>query len=488
MKKPPVNVLIIAFVPAMIVLWLIGLAHTDSNLTTAFAKNIKPSIIFKTGQSSTWGKTTRISVASDGTEGIYGGHEPSISGDGTFVAFSSYSPNLVNGDENDENDVFVHNTQTGQTTAVSVYPDGTLIGFNGGLAPVISSNGRFIAYTTSAFIPVSSTISYIEIALFDLQTKQNIPLPTKCNDYHTIWASPTELAISADGSLIAFVSQSDNALCDGTELTLSQVFVYDRYTQLVDIVSISSDGDIGLAGDSYNPSISADGRYVAFWSRATNLIDNDNNDEADVFVHDRATDQTIRVSLASDGTEANDFSGSSLNAISADGRYVTFHSTADNLVLNDNNMGGDAFVHDLLTGQTTRISVASDGTETNLYTLSFSMGISPDGRYISFQSDSDNLVENDNNEVIDIFVYDTSTGQTARVSVASDGSEADNYSISSTAYFSEDSRYVVFDSNAGNLVDNDTNNRSDAFIHGLCQDESCLMTGTYQTYLPMLVR
>jgi Tol biopolymer transport system component len=164
-------------------------------------------------------------------------------------------------------------------------------------------------------------------------------------------------------------------------------------------VSVASDGTQGN-GDSVSPSISADGRYVAFMSYAYNLVPGDTNGKADVFVHDRLTGQTTRVSVASDGTQGNDGSGGA--SISANGRYVAFVSGASNLVPGDTNGKADVFVHDRLTGQTTRVSVASDGTEGN--SDSIYPSISADGRYVAFQSWASNLIPRDTNGAWDVFV------------------------------------------------------------------------------------
>jgi len=222
-------------------------------------------------------------------------------------------------------------------------------------------------------------------------------------------------------------------------------------------VSVASDGTQSNH-DSYNPSISANGRYVAFESEATNLVSGDTNNFRDIFVHDRQTGQTTRVSVASDGTQAN---GHSFDpSISADGRYVVFESLASNLVSGDTNDHQDIFVHDRQTGQTTRVSVASDGTQANDH--SFDPSISADGRYVAFISFASNLVGGDTEPPIlpsttslpnnpasqgrgvssQVFVHDRQTGATTLVSVAIDGSEGNGHS--EEVSISADGRYVAF--------------------------------------------
>ena len=227
---------------------------------------------------------------------------------------------------------------------------------------------------------------------------------------------------------------------------------------LITRVSVGSDGTEG-DWESASPSLSADGRYVAFSSHATNFVPDDSNRRSDVFVHDRDTGTTTRVSVASDGTEGDD--DSRTPAISADGRYVAFTSSAANLVPDDTNGATDVFVHDRDTGTTTRVSVASDGTEGEA--TSQHPAISADGRYVAFTSWAANLVDDDTNELADVFVHDRDTGTTTRVSVASDGTEGDSTSLYTA--INADGRYVAFSSLASNLVPGDTNGTLDVFVH-----------------------
>ena len=351
------------------------------------------------------GNTIRVSVASDGTQSNHDSYNPSISADGRFVAFESEATNLVSGDTNNFQDIFVHDRQTGQTTRVSVASDGT------------QANGH--SYAPS---------------------------------------------ISADGRYVAFASLASN-LVSGDTNGAWDVFVHDRQTGETTRVSVASDGTqaIGFFFGS-SPSISADGRYVAFDSWATNLVSGDTNDKPDVFVHDRQTGQTTRVSVSSDGTQANN--GAIYPSISADGRYVAFESNSTNLVSGDTNSVTDIFVHDRQTGQTTRVSVSSDGTQANGGPgwSGNPSSISADGRYVAFHSYADNLVSGDTNSATDIFVHDRQTGVTTRVSIASDGTQANGFSASPS--ISADGRYVAFMSGATNLVSGDTNNDWDVFVHG----------------------
>ena len=264
------------------------------------------------------------------------------------------------------------------------------------------------------------------------------------------------LSLSADGRVVAFDSGAGNLVAGDTNGS-PDIFVHDRQTGQTTRVSVASDGTQGN-DRSYSPSISGDGRFVAFDSLAANLVPGDTNGYHDIFVHDRQTGQTTRVSVASDGTPGSQWSYSP--SISADGRFVTFHSGASDLVAADTNGYTDVFVHDRQTGQTTRASVASGGTQGN--DRSYAPSISGDGRFVAFDSLARNLVPGDTNSQPDVFVHDRQTGQTTRVSVASDGTQGDDRSFYPS--ISADGRLLAFGSWATNLVAADTNGYSDVFV------------------------
>jgi len=228
-------------------------------------------------------------------------------------------------------------------------------------------------------------------------------------------------------------------------------------------VSVASDGTPGNANSTFvsKSVISADGRYVTFESNANNLVSDDTNGIVDIFVHDRLTGKTNRISVASDGTQGYGYSYYS--AISPDGRYVVFESGAENLVPDDFNGFVDTFIHDQKSGKTSRVSITSDGTQGNGGHAGGFPSISIDGRYIVFDSGADNLVPDDTNGAPDVFVHDRVNGKTSRISVASDGTQGNGGS--SGTEISPDGRYITFNSFASNLVPEDTNGVSDIFVH-----------------------
>lgn len=230
------------------------------------------------------------------------------------------------------------------------------------------------------------------------------------------------------------------------------------HAQVTTRISVDSDGVQGN-DMSEKAAFSADGRYVAFESYATNLVPGDTNGAMDVFIHDRVTSQTSRVSVDSAGLEGN--WTSEQPSISSDGRYVAFWSYASNLVPGDTNMRSDVFVHDRMTGQTSRVSVGPGGLEAN--EESSYASISADGRMVAFDSGASNLVPGDTNAMKDVFVHDRLTGLTSRVSEDSEGVQGNRTGIFSS--ISADGRYVGWVSNATNLVRRDTNRTSDSFVH-----------------------
>ena len=235
------------------------------------------------------------------------------------------------------------------------------------------------------------------------------------------------------------------------------MFVRDRTAGTTTRVSVGS-GGAQANGNAHNMALSADGRFVAFDNEAANLVPNDTNDFMDVFVHDRATGETTRVSVSSSGVQAED-NHSLSPAISANGRYVAFHSLATDLVPGDTNGRTDVFVHDRQTGQTTRVSLGPGGRQGNDH--SADPTISGNGRFVAFRSFASNLVPGDTNGVEDIFLHDRQTGKTTRLSVGPSGNQANGRSIEPA--LSANGRVAVFQSEAKNLVPGDTNKAQDIF-------------------------
>ncbi|HEV8112360.1 MAG TPA: hypothetical protein VGR31_06260 [Planctomycetota bacterium] len=265
------------------------------------------------------------------------------------------------------------------------------------------------------------------------------------------------ISMTPDARYVAFTSGSSN-LVPGDSNNLWDVFLRDRRLGTTERVSVTS---TGLEGDgaSYDGWLSADGRFVSFTSLAGNMVPNDSNATYDAFVRDRHSGLTERISVGPNGVEGN--ADSYAAPISADGRYVLFSSFASNLVAGGAS-GQQVYVRDRLSGVTEIISVDSQGNQGNGF--SFAASISADGRHVAFASEASNLVPGDGNGNPDVFVRDRMAGTTERVSVDSNGVEA-AYTSEPDAQISADGRYVVFVTDAPNLVVGDTNQKADVFIH-----------------------
>jgi archaellum component FlaF (FlaF/FlaG flagellin family) len=400
--------------------------------------------------------TTRVSISTTGQEGNGASQGASISADGRYVAFQSTASNFVSGDSNKVADIFVRDTTAQTTTSVSVTSSGKQ-GNAASSGPDVASQGRYVAFQSDASNLVSGDRNAVSDAFVrDLTTNttSRVSLTSSGSEGNGASQYPS---ISADGRYVAFLSSAAN-LVTGDSNAVADVFVRDTVSGATTRVSVSSSGAQANGASSGPPAISGDGRYVAFASSASNLVPGDGNGITDIFVRDRTTGTTTRVSVSSFAEEAN--AASSNPAISSDGRYVAFDSYASNLAPNDLNHWADVFVSELTAGRTTRVSVTSTGADAD--SLSGDPGISSDGRYIAFRSAADNLSPSDTNVSADVFLHDVKSGAIERISVSSSGSGGSRSSLAPDV--SGDGRYVVFQSDAGNLVTGDTNSVTDVFV------------------------
>jgi len=377
----------------------------------------------------------RVSVSSSGEEAEDFNGQAAVSGNGRFVGFQSKAPNLVPGDSNQKEDVFVHDLHTGTTERVSLTPSGGQFTDLSG-RPSLSDDGLLVAFqgreSDDDAVFVRDRVSRLTQAISDA-----VALDGRCFDP----------ALSGDGRWVALV-------CNDGES--QHVYVVDRLSPSVSLISKSSSGQPG-DDPSYAPWISRDGRWVAFASTADNLVSGDSNDKDDIFVHDRATGVTRRISVDAGGNEGDDDSREP--AIAADGRWVAFTSKAENLVPDDDNGKDDVFRYDLLRGAIERVSVDPWGSEVDKE--SWLPDIGADGNFVVFSSLSDDLVDDDANGKEDVFRRDMSTGVTIRVSLAIGGSDPNEFSTG--AALASDMPVVAFTSMAQNLVPEDENDKTDVF-------------------------
>jgi Tol biopolymer transport system component len=403
-------------------------------------------------------KTRRASVNSAGVSANLSSADPGISVGGRYVIYVSSASNLVPGDTNGVADIFVRDMKTGTTRRVSIRSGG---GQSDGAStlPSISGDGRYVAFESAATnLVAGDSNGFNDVFVRDRKTGKTRRVSVGSGGIQGDERSGNA-TISANGRFVIFGSRATN-LVSGDTNGFDDIFVRDRKTGKTSRVSRSSAGT-QANGPSHDPAISASGRFVVFDSGASNLSSGDTNAQDDVFVRDRKTHTTRRVSVSSAGVEGNNWSG--YPSISASGRFVVFGGDASNLVAGDGNAGSDTFVRDRKTGKTTRVSVSSAEVEGNFGSLSEPPSISNDGRFVAFESSASNLIGADGNGRRDVFVRDRLTGTTRRVSVGA-GAESDGFSENPA--ISADGRFVVFDSDATNLVGGDGNGVNDVFRRG----------------------
>ena len=329
----------------------------------------------------------------------------------------------------------------------------------------VSQDGRLVAFSSEAdnLVP-ADTNGRADVFVRDVAARRTRRISVGRRGREANGASGGPV-ISANGQYVVFSSRASNLVARDTNRRWD-VFVTQLSTGRIMRVSRSFEG--GQAnGDSYAAGISGTGQRVTFTSRATNLVSRDTNRATDVFVHDLGSRRTWRASVSSSEGQAN--ADSIEAAISADGSAVAFASYASNLVSSDTNRSIDAFVREVEAGTTERVSVSSDGREANLDRVgvhaSYDVDISRDGKRVAFPSFAANLVEGDTNGRRDVFVRDRAAGRTLLVSLSSTGEQGDG--ASEAPAISDDGLVVAFQSTATNLVPGDTNRETDIFTRDL---------------------
>lgn len=415
----------------------------------------------------TTGTTIMVSVNSAGSDG---GNNNSggatISSDGRFVAFVSQATNLVAASDANgtDFDVFIRDLAAGTTKLVSVNVFGNATANGASLFPVINSDGRFVAFESFATdlsdtpdnpgsndVFVRDTISGATV---------QVSVGTEGASADTNSAQPV---MSADGRTIAF--QTNANLTPNDTNGRQDIYVRSLKTGTTRLVSASAGGAESNGSGSFNPSISADGRFVAFTSSAANLVGNTTGNVNNVFVRDLLNNSTVLASVNAAGTNGG---GAGNPVISADGRFVVFESAASNLTaISDGNNLSDVFARDLQTDTTTLISVNQSGASSG-NRFSGEPNVSADGSIITFKSLATDLVNvADNNYAFDVFVRNTATKTTTLASVntaqaATGNMQSGNYRPIYPA-ISANGQIVAFESLASDLANNDNNATYDVF-------------------------
>jgi Tol biopolymer transport system component len=343
---------------------------------------------------------SRASVSSAGLQGTARSQVAAISADGRFIAFQSWAPDLVPGDTNGAQDIFVHDRASGATERVSVATGGAQADGASG-RPSLSGDGRFVAFQSFA---------------------------------------------------ANLVAGDTNGECD--------VFVRDRWAGTTERASVASNG-AEVGGPSFAPSLSADARFVAFHSSASDLVAADANGVSDVFVRDRLLGKTVLASAGSLGSPGN--GGSSDASLSPDGGFVAFHSRASDLVPGDTNQAHDVFLRDLAAGTTVRASLAPGHLQLDGDSLYPSLG--DGGRAVAFSSRAASLEKGPVDGRWQIYVRLPASDRTWLASASSSG--APGQGGSHRPSLAADGRSVAFQSEAPNLVPGDSNGKFDVFLRHL---------------------
>ena len=392
----------------------------------------------------------------------------SISSSGQHTVFNSRATDLVSpADTLSNDDIFLYDRSTNMTERVSVKYN-TSAGEPDSFStyPSVSADGRYVVFNSGATDLVNPPDS---LGNSDVFLRDRVAGSTERISVNTSGGEPdnwsSNPSVSADGRYVVFDSGATDLVSPSDSLSHGDVFLRDRVSGTTERVSVKYNTSAGEPdGYSSNPSVSADGRYVVFQSSATDLVNpSDSLSQTDIFLRDRVVGSTERISVNTNGGEPNNYSSQS--SISANGRYIVYLSFASDLVDNDNNGQNDVFIYDRILQTTERVNVNDAGEEANGQTSTYGgAALSSDGRYVAFTSSATNLVENDNNAAPDVFRRDRKIGKVIRNSVNTNGEEvsgASPYNVEMSA----NGRFIVFGSTANDLVEpNDPGTTTDIFM------------------------
>jgi Tol biopolymer transport system component len=410
--------------------------------------------------------TELISVVADGSRGA-GGSDLSITGpttarsvsnDGRYVVFASSADTFGPRDGNKKSDVYLRDRKLDRTERISAPGAVWVNGFSD--RPTITPDGRYVAFQSAATTLVpGDTNGSLDVFVRDRQTGvvERVSVASNGEQGNSGSEAPS---ISSDGRYVAFHSNSTN-FAPGTSPSIRQIYVRDRLAGTTTLVSVNAAGQMGN-DESVNPSISGDGQRIAFESGATNLAPGADFGFLNIYVRDRQAGTTVRASITPTGDGGN--SSSSEPALSLDGRFVAFRTEATDLTEDLSGLG-DIVVRDLQASTTERITVAAgggsiDGQQTG------TPAISRDGRYVAFYTDASNPIGSDTNGQRDVYLRDRQAKTTQRVSVAAGGAQSSGPS-GGLLSISGNGRVVAFDSSSTDLVANDADPNVDVYVRVL---------------------
>lgn len=358
--------------------------------------------------------TSLVSISSTGLQGNGDSQCASISLDGRYIIYHSKANNLVEGDTNGVQDIFLRNRLTGETTRVSYRANGSQLDQDAFYA-YISNDGSYISFVTAdrhviGNDPTDQLDTFVVNTTNGAIVRATVPY-TGIEPNSSSWG-----ALSGDGNSVVILSYATNMVANDTN-NYADIFVYDLKQHTMNRASVASNGTQGN-NESLSPSISGNGRYVVWQSKATNFVPNDNNNYEDVFIRDMVNNTTSLVSISSSNQQGKDDSYEP--SISDNGQYIAFMSTATNFDSHDTNIWPDVYVRDRIKQKTYLGAVLGDGTVSDSGSaLPF---ISSDGRVIGFRSNSTNFAGEPlplcgNDACSQIYIHDQSLTGTFAITV-----------------------------------------------------------------------
>ncbi|MDH5219110.1 MAG: hypothetical protein OEX19_15510, partial [Gammaproteobacteria bacterium] len=396
-------------------------------------------------------------LASVSSNGLIAGNDasssPAVSGNGRYVVFDT-SATTLGPSSNGQQQILRKDLLTGAIENVSV-SSAEVLGTQYSFGASINDDGQRVVFSTYANNFDGLPHIYSDVAVRDVANGTTTVI-SRNSAGQVLNGSSDQASISGNGQVIAFVSVATNLIANDTN-GVSDIFVKDLQSGSIERISVSTGGLQANAG-SIKPSISADGRYVAFASAASNLVSGDTNGQYDIYVHDRQLRTTRLVSLNNNGVIGD--KKSDQPTISDDGRYIAFHSFSTNLDTSITTRSFNIFVRDLINGKTKLISRASNGDHAT--SISINAKISGDGRFVSYITRATNIATPDNNTGYDIVVYDQITNHSEFATVNTAGQQV-NSAISFIHDINKDGSTVVFASGASNLSSIATANIVDVF-------------------------
>ncbi|MCK6481802.1 MAG: hypothetical protein HUU06_10245 [Planctomycetaceae bacterium] len=404
-----------------------------------------------------------VSAAEGGGVADRDSFDGAVAPSGKFVVFTSGARDLGDGATGEEsrNNVWFRDMKTGVNTLLSANGAGTE-GNAGSLYPSISSNGQVVLFESYASdLADGAEGGFCNVYLLDRKSGDLVRLSSTPAGAGGDWDSFVYgSSLSANGRFAVFYSAALDMVEDAG-VGYFQIYLYDRTKGTLTMISRSPEGAPAL-GDCFDPSISSNGKYVVYYSYATNLGAGASGAVSNIYLHDVKKGTTTLITRSTTGGEPNDDSLDPV--VSASGKIVAFDSYATNLVSGDTNGQSDVFLVDLKKGTKTRVSLGPAGVQGN--GPSYSASLSSSGKVLLFTSDASNLEggDGDGNSSSDVFLRDPKTGLPRRLSLSAAGAEGDGDSYVVATSLASSGKWALVVSGASNFATGDDNLDDDVFL------------------------